>query len=405
MKTPSLIPAFTLAFLATEAGSGFILAACALLAITLANSPLAAVYFGFINFHVDVAIGSWWHFNESVLEWTKEGVMSIFFFVVGLEIKYEIMRGALSSPRKLALPVVAALGGMIVPALVYLGINALAPHGDPRGWSVPMATDIAFALAVLAMAGKQLPASLRVFLLTLAIVDDLGAVIVIGVFYNNHFDLLYIAITAGLIGLMAALKYLFPRTRTGFVTAYAVLFALIWAMSLKAGIAPSLTAVAAAFCVSLDPPRPGEESLLKWFIHELHPFNAYAILPFFAFVAAGFSFKGLGLDLLADPHFLGIALGLFAGKQMGIFLACLLAIRLGLGRLPDGASLTQLYAVCVLCGIGFTMSLYMAALAFRGGDPSALVAVKAGVIAGSLLAAAFGGSLLAWSRRKAGIAS
>ena len=396
MKTPFLIPSFTLAFLKTEAGSGFLLAACALLALLWANSPWAGAYFGFIDHPIALQIGAW-RVEESVLGWTKEGLMSVFFFVVGLEIKYEALRGALSDKRKLALPVIAALGGMIAPALVCLAVNAALPHGDARGWSVPTATDIAFALAVLAMAGKGLPPALRVFLLTLAIVDDLGAVVIIGVFYNNRFDPPYIAALIVLLGVMAGLKY---RLRgKGLILAYAVLFAAVWCVSLPAGVAPSLTAVAAAFCVGLEPSRPGEDGPLKRFMHALHPVNAYLILPFFAFTAAGFSLKGLGAGLLLDPRCLGVLLGLFVGKQAGVFLACRLAIRLRLAHMPDGADVRQLYAVCALCGVGFTMSLYMAALAFRDGDPRALIAVKAGVIAGSLLAAATGAALLSWRRR------
>eukprot|EP01042_Synura_sphagnicola_P034694 gene34694-44484_t len=205
-KTFLPITRFTLDFLKTEAGSGFVLATAALIACVWANSPWAETYLSFIHYHFPIQVGGW-RFDESVLEWTKEGLMAIFFFVVGLEIKYEIVRGALSSPQKLALPVIAALGGMVVPALVYVGVNLFG--GDLRGWSVTTATDIAFALAELAFAGKNLPTSLRVFLLTLAIVDDLGAVVIIGVFYNSNFDPLYVGIVIALLGGMFALKYLF----------------------------------------------------------------------------------------------------------------------------------------------------------------------------------------------------
>jgi NhaA family Na+:H+ antiporter len=402
MKTPAALSRFTLDFLKTEAGSGFLLALCALIAMIWANSPWAQTYFGFINYHFEIDVGPLWRFDESVLEWTKEGLMAIFFFVVGLEIKYEIVRGALSSPRKLALPVVAALGGMAVPAFVYLGVN-LIDGGDLRGWSVPTATDIAFALAVLGMAGKSLPSSLRVFLLTLAIVDDLGAVIIIGVFYNSHFDLTYLGVVVALLAAMASLRYLFPRTRLGFFLVYMLFFLAIWAMSLKAGVSPSLTAVAAAFCVSIDPANPGEEGMVKDIASELHPYVAYLILPFFAFTASGFSFEGMNWASLIDPRFLGTLLGLFVGKQIGIFLASLAAIGIGLARLPDGATRAQLYGVCLLCGIGFTMSLYMAALAFEGGHEGGLIAVKSGVMAGSLLSAGVGAALLSWlgKRRQA----
>ncbi|ESQ74150.1 Na+/H+ antiporter NhaA [Asticcacaulis sp. AC402] len=378
---------FTLQFLKTEAGAGFLLAGAALVALIWANSPWAETYFGFINYHFPIQVGDW-RFDESVLGWTKEGLMAVFFFLVGLEIKYEILRGELSSPQKLALPVAAALGGMIVPALVYVAINL---GGDLRGWSVPVATDIAFALAVLAMVGKGLPTSLRVFLLTLAIVDDLGAVLIIGLFYSSTFDPLWIGILAGIIAAMLSLRYLVPLTRMGFGLAYGLLSILAWFVTLKAGISPSLTAVACAFCVTLDGSRGEDgEGVLKALAHELHPYVAYLILPFFAFVASGFALGGMTLNSLADPRFLGVAAGLFIGKQIGIFAACHLALAAKLAQKPDNATSAQLYGVCLLCGIGFTMSLYIGALAFPGSDLEAQNAVKSGVVAGSILSACAG---------------
>jgi Na+:H+ antiporter, NhaA family len=382
---------FTLEFLKTEAGSGFILAAAALVALVWANSPWAATYFGFVHYHFPIQVGAW-RFDESVLEWTKEGLMAVFFFLVGLEIKYEILRGELSSPQKLALPVVAALGGMIVPAIVYLLVNL---GGDLRGWSVPVATDIAFALAVLAMVGKGLPTSLRVFLLTLAIVDDLGAVLIIGIFYSSKFDPMWIGVLAGIFAAMASLRYLVPMTRMGFSLAYGLLSVVAWFVTMKAGISPSLTAVACAFCVTIDGPnRPGwkadDEGVLKPLAHELHPYVAYLILPFFAFVASGFSLSGMGLDSLHDPRFLGIAAGLLIGKPAGIFAACYLAVAMKLAKKPDNATEGELFGVCLLCGIGFTMSLYIGALAFPAGDAAAQNAVKSGVVVGSILSACAG---------------
>ncbi|CAM3204450.1 Na+/H+ antiporter NhaA [Asticcacaulis taihuensis] len=382
-----------LEFLKTEAGSGSILAICAIVAVVWANSPFAESYFGFIHHHFTLSVPGW-SLDESVLEWTKEGLMAIFFFVVGLEIKYEIFRGELSSPQKLALPVIAAIGGMVVPALVYAGINLL-PGGDLRGWSVPMATDIAFALAILGLVGKSLPASLRVFLLTLAIVDDLGAVMVIGIFYSHGFQVGYLVAVAALLAVMASVKFV---SRSPFVLypLYAVLFVLIWAMSIKSGLGPSLVAVMAAFCVTLDPGKNGEP-VLKQVLHYVHPYVAFGILPFFAFTASGFSLAGAGVDSLTDPRFLGVTLGLFAGKQLGIFFAAWLAMRLKLAAMPEGATAWQLYGVCLLCGIGFTMSLYLGALAFPAGDEAAQIAVKSGVVLGSLLSGCAGAL---WLSRK-----
>jgi len=390
MKTPAPLNRSLLEFLKTEAGSGTLLAICAMLAIVWANSPFADSYFGFVHTHFTLAVPGW-RLDESVLEWTKEGLMAVFFFVVGLEIKYEIFRGELSSPQKLALPVIAAIGGMIVPALVYVLINFL-PGGDLHGWSVPMATDIAFALAILALVGKGLPASLRVFLLTLAIVDDLGAVMVIGLFYSHGFHVGYLAAMVTLLAVMTVVKFVL-RKGIWLYAAYAILFVLIWAMSIKSGLGPSLVAVMAAFCVTLDPAKDGEP-VLKTVLHHVHPYVAFGILPFFAFTASGFSLAGAGWDSLTDPRFLGVALGLFIGKQTGIFLAAWLAVRMKLAVMPEGAAAWQLYGVCLLCGIGFTMSLYLGALAFPAGDEAAQIAVKSGVVMGSLLSGCAGAVLL-----------
>jgi NhaA family Na+:H+ antiporter len=395
MKTPTPLNRSLLEFIKTEAGSGTLLAIFAVVAIVWANSPFAESYFGFIHSHFTLSVLGW-SLDESVLEWTKEGLMAVFFFVVGLEIKYEIFRGELSSPQKLALPVIAAIGGMVAPALVYVGINLL-PGGDLHGWSVPMATDIAFALAILALVGKGLPSSLRVFLLTLAIVEDLGAVMVIGIFYSHGFHAGYLAAMVALLAVMAAAKFILRNGALLYV-AYAILFVLIWAMSIKSGLGPSLVAVMAAFCVTLDPGKDGEP-VLKKVLHHVHPYVAFFILPFFAFTASGFSLAGAGWDSLTDPRFLGVTLGLFAGKQLGIFFAAWLAVRMKFAAMPEGATAYQLYGVCLLCGIGFTMSLYLGALAFPAGDETAQIAVKSGVVLGSLLS---GGLSVLWLSRKAG---
>jgi len=367
-------------FLKTEAGSGVLLAACALVAVLWANSPWAGAYDAIV--HHDLP-GPWGH-AWPVGEWVKEGLMAVFFYMVGLEIKHEIRGGSLSDPRTLALPVGAALGGMIVPALVYLGVNAWG--GDLRGWSVPVATDIAFALAVLAMAGKALPGSLRVFLLTLAIVDDLGAVVIIGVFYNSAFSLPWIA---GLLAVLAATGIArFVRKLP--LAVYLLLFAVAWWLTLKAGISPSLTAVVSAFCV---PTRRIEK-----LIEAIHPFVAYAVLPLFAFTASGFSLEGAGLSLLADPRFVGVVMGLFLGKQLGVYAAARGLIAAKWAVFPEGATPAQLYGVCLLCGIGFTMSLYLAALAYPTGDKSAEIAAKSAIAVASLLSACAGAAILKLSQ-------
>ncbi len=386
---------FTLDFLKTEAGAGFLLAACAFVAILWANSPWADAYFHFVHQPERVSllgIGRTW----PVADWVKEGLMAAFFFLVGMEIKFEVRRGQLSSPKTLALPVIAALGGMIVPALIYVVLN-LSGKGDLRGWSVPVATDIAFALAVLAMAGRQLPGSLRVFLLTLAIVDDLGAVAIIGVFYNSHFHWGWFLAMLGALAVMAGAGFVI-RALAWLRAIYWLLFVLVWGFAVAAGLSPSLAAVLAGFCVALEiPGRPA--SPLQSLAHSLHPYVAYFILPLFAFTASGFSLKGFSIASLGDPRFLGVALGLFIGKQLGVFAASWAAVRFGLGAMPHRASYLQLYAVCLLCGIGFTMSLFLGALAFPAHDEMAQNAVKSGVIAGSLMSACAGAAILSWGKR------
>ena len=384
----------TLDFLKTESASGVILAGAALAAIALANSPWAHAYFGFIQQPFTIQVGA---FTETlaVLDWVKEGLMAIFFFVVGLEIKYEIMRGELANPRRLALPVIAALGGMVGPALIYLAINA-GPGGEPRGWPAPVATDIAFAIAALAVAGPKLPPNLRVFLLTLAIVDDLGAVGLIGLLFTDHFRIMELlgAIVAligmGLLGRWRKAPYLF----------YLVGFVIVWGFTLKSGISTSLAGVAAAATIPLNPRKPGRPGVLEDFMEGLHPYVAFFILPLFAFTAAGFSVRGLGVHDLFGPIAVGIAAGLFLGKQIGVFGATALVIGLKLARRPTGAKWVELYGLSLLCGIGFTMSLFIGQLAFPLSDAAAVAQVRIGVVAGSVLSTVAGMSVLAWAQRK-----
>ncbi len=384
----------TLDFLKTEAASGIILALAAALAIILANSPWSASYFGLIKHPLTFQVGDI-EITKTVLKWIKDGLMTIFFFVVGLEIKYEILRGELSNPRKLALPVLGALGGMIVPALVYLAFN-MGPGGEVEGWPAPVATDIAFALAALAIAGPRLPAALRTFLLTLAIADDLGAVVLIATLFTDHID---IAALLG-AGLMLAAMFLAARWKRAPYALFAVLAFLVWAFTLESGVNASIAGVAAAMTIPIEPRRPGERGMLKQMMDGLHPYVAYGIMPVFAFAAAGFSFSDLSADNLLSPVALGVAAGLFIGKQIGVFGASALAIRLGLARRPTDASWMELYGCALLCGVGFTMSLFIGALAFDAENPTAQSAVRLGVIGGSVLSAALGMAVLAWSQKQ-----
>nr|MEA2798369.1 Na+:H+ antiporter, NhaA family [Phenylobacterium sp.] len=394
MLTEAMAKRITVDFLKTESASGVILAAAALAAIALANSPWARAYFGFIAEPFTVQLGA---FTEtlSILDWVKEGLMAVFFFVVGLEIKYEIVRGELANPRRLALPVIAALGGMVGPALIYLAINA-GTGGAPRGWPVPVATDIAFAIAALAVAGPKLPPNLRVFLLTLAIVDDLGAVGLIGLLFTDHLrvmELLGALVALALMGLLG-------RWRRAPYLLYALGFVVVWGFTLKSGISTSLAGVAAAATIPLEARKVGRPGVLEDFMEGLHPYVAFLILPLFAFCAAGFSIRGLGLSDLFGPIALGVAGGLFIGKQIGVFGAASLVIGLKLARRPTGAKWVELYGLSLLCGIGFTMSLFIGQLAFPLTDAAAEAQVRIGVVVGSLASTLAGMAVLAWSQAR-----
>ena len=379
----------TLEFLKTEAASGLILAAAALAALIVANSPWAPDYFDFIHAPFSVRIGP---FQETadVLDWVKHGLMAIFFFVVGMEIKYEALKGELANPRRLAVPILAAIGGMAVPALTYLATNAGRASGGHGAWAVPTVTDIAFALAALSAVSKRLPASLRVFLLTLAIADDLGAVGLIGALFSHDVH------SRPLMGAGAALLAMtaLGRWRSAPFLFYALGFALVWAFTLKSGVSTSVAGVLAAFTVPVGPRRRGQDSVLHFFMDSLHPYVAYGILPLFAFVAAGFSFSGLTGAHFTSPLTLGIVLGLFVGKQLGVFGAVFLAVTLGLGRKPTGATWTEVWGLSLLCGIGFTMSLFIGALALPAADLQAQNQVRLGVVLASLLSAAAGMAVL-----------
>ena len=385
---------FTLEFLKTEAASGMVLALAAAFAVFLANSPWAAGYFSLIKHPLTFQAGDI-EVTKPVLKWIKDGLMTVFFFVVGLEIKYEILRGELSNPRKLALPVLGALGGMVAPAVIYVLFN-LGSGGELDGWPVPVATDIAFALAALAIAGPRLPPALRTFLLTLAIADDLGAVVLIATLFTDHINL---AALAG-AGAVLALMVLVGRWARAPYALFAVLTFAVWVFTLESGVNPSIAGVAAAMTIPIDPRRPGESGMLKSMMHALHPYVAYGVMPVFAFAAAGFSFKDLSAENLFSPVAVGVAAGLFLGKQVGVFGASAAAIRLGLARRPSEASWMELYGCALLCGVGFTMSLFIGALAFDADSPGAQSAVRLGVIGGSILSAVLGMLVLAWSQAR-----
>ncbi|WP_269714237.1 Na+/H+ antiporter NhaA [Caulobacter sp. NIBR2454] len=384
----------TLDFLKTEAASGAALGLAAMAALFIANSPWSGDYFYWLKSVHALQLGPI-SLELTVSEWIKEGLMAIFFLVVGMEIKYEILRGELSDPRRLATPVLAALGGMAGPAAVYLALSHFmgAPSG---GWPIPLATDIAFALAVFGFVGKGLPSSLRIFLLTLAIVDDLGAIALIALLFSDGANFVPLAGVAALL-VVGALVAARVRITAPF---WVIGFAAVWYLTVLSGLSTSLTAVAFAMIVPLQARKENRQSPIKEAIHDLHPYNAFLVLPLFAFAKAGVSFAGMSASAFISPLVVAIALGLFLGKQAGVFAMAVLASRLGIGARPTGATWMQVYGVSVLCGVGFTMSLFIGVLAFPGAVDSPIqIEVKLGVLGGSLLSVIWAAIILSRARR------
>lgn len=387
------VPSLLRAFIDNSASGGIVLMAAAALALIVANSPLAGAYFESLHVYIG---------GLSTLHWINDGLMAVFFLMVGLEIKREVLDGQLSTWPRRVLPGFAALGGMIVPAIVFLTFN-LGGDGHPKGWAIPAATDIAFALGVLSLLGPRVPLTLRVFLAALAIIDDLGAVIIIALFYTSSIDVL------ALVGAAVVLAALIGMNRFKVVVLwpYLVLGAVLWFLVLKSGIHATLAGVALALCIPLrtSPAKPDDaHSPLHTLEHAIAPWVTFLVVPIFGFANAGVSFAGMSLGQLADPVPLGVALGLFIGKQVGVFTFAAVVIRLGWAELPMYASWRQLYGVALLCGIGFTMSLFIGLLAFPDA-PVLQDEVKLGVLLGSLLSAIAGSLLLRSSPSRAPVAA
>ena len=394
MLPPDMARRLTLDFLRTEAGAGMAPVAAGAVALILANSPLSGRYFALLAHPIAVQVGSF-HETFPLESWVKNGLMALFFLVVGMEIKFELLRGELSSPRRLALPVLAALGGMIAPALIYLLVN-LGGAGAPHGWPIATATDVAFALAALAVVAPRMPPSLRVFLLTLAIADDLGAVALIGLLYTST---IYWTALLGAGAGLAALAML-SRWKKAPLLFYSVGFLLVWGFCLKSGVNTSVAGVACALTVPIGARRAGGDGVLKMFMDSLHPYVAFGVLPLFAFVAAGFPLSGLTANDVLSPIPLGLALALVIGKPLGVFGFAFLGSTLRLGRRPTGTTWLEMFGVALLCGLGFTMSLYLGGLAFGGGPGLAQSQVRLGVITGSLASVVAGGAVMALARRR-----
>jgi len=367
-------------FLRLEAASGLLLMAAALLALLASNSPAAGLYDGFLALPLEFRIGAF-GLGKPLLLWINDGLMAIFFLLVGLEIKRELVAGELSTRAQAALPAVAALGGMVAPAAIYLAINPAAPAS--AGWAVPAATDIAFALAALALVGRRAPASLKVFLLALAILDDLGAIVIIAIFYAGDLDLLALGLAAIPIAGLVALNRFGVRR----LAPYLLLGVALWLCVLQSGVHATLAGVATALAIPRRADGAGTSAAGR-LEHRLHPWVAFLIMPLFGFANAGVSLAGVGPAALGGGVSLGIVAGLFLGKQFGVFGAAWLAVRLGLARWPEGASALGLYGTAALAGIGFTMSLFIGTLAWPAADFAA--PLRLGVLGGSLLSGVYG---------------
>jgi NhaA family Na+:H+ antiporter len=363
-------------FLASEAAGGVVLMAAAALALVVANSPLSESYFALLAAYVGPL---------SVLHWVNDALMAVFFLLVGLEIKREFVSGQLATWPQRILPGAAAAGGMAAPALIYVALNLGTPD-NLRGWAIPSATDIAFALGVLALLGKRVPTSLKIFLVALAIIDDLGAVAIIAAFYTAELSGLWLRAAAVILAALAGLN----RAGVTRLSLYLVLGAVLWVVVLKSGVHATLAGVALALTI---PVGRGAGSPLQRLEHALHAWVAFLVVPVFGFANAGVSFAGMSFASLLAPVPLGIALGLLAGKQIGVFGVAWLLIKLKLAQRPEGATLVQLYGVALICGIGFTMSLFIGLLAFPT-SPDLQDAVKLGVLGGSLLSALTGAVVL-----------
>jgi NhaA family Na+:H+ antiporter len=373
-------------FFKSDCAGGVVLIAAAGAAMVVANSPLQAGY-------ADALHGLW--LGLSVEHWINDGLMALFFLMVGLEIKRELLTGSLANWGQRALPGLAALGGMLVPALIYVGVN-WGNRETLAGWAIPSATDIAFALGVLSLLGPRVPTSLKVFLAALAILDDLGAIVIISLFYTSELSVSMLLASLAVLALLVAMNKLGQRR----LVFYIVGGALLWFLVLQSGVHATLAGVALAFCIPLrgskgnkDDKGHLETSPLAALEHGLKPWIAFAIVPIFGFANAGVALAGISLQNLVDPVPLGVALGLFLGKQIGVIALAALAIKTGIAQLPARSNWLQLYGVALLCGIGFTMSLFIGALAFPAA-PHLVDEVKIGVLIGSILSALAGAALL-----------
>ncbi|GIC77940.1 Na+/H+ antiporter NhaA [Moritella sp. F3] len=379
-------------FLRTESSGGVLLIIAAVLAMIVANSPFSELYLSFLHTEMQVRVADI-DINKSFSHWINDGLMAVFFLLIGLEVKQELVEGALASRKKSLFPIIAAAGGMFAPALVYLSFNGADPEAV-KGWAIPAATDIAFALGVLSLLGKRVPVNLKIFLLALAIMDDLGVIIIIALFYTADMSVLSLTLACACISVL----WLMHRYNVMSLTPYLIVGALLWVAVLKSGVHATLAGVVIGFAIPMyrkdnkddvENPHSPAKTLARW----LHPWTKYYILPLFAFANAGVSLTNIQLSDITSALPIGVALGLFIGKPLGIFTISWLAVKFKIATLPEGVNFKQVFAVSVLCGIGFTMSMFITSLAFT--DPVMADLARLGILIGSTLAAVFGYYLLA----------
>ncbi len=369
-------------FFSREETSGIWLLLCAMLALISVNSPLQSLYFEIKNTYIPINIGDF-SFTKNVSHWVNDGLMAIFFFVIGLELKREILEGELSSFDRMVLPAIAAIGGMLAPAVVYVLINYSNPE-NMSGWAIPTATDIAFSLAVLLLLGKSVPLSLKVFLLSLAIIDDLGAVLIIAFFYTSEISMIYLSYSAAVLALLILLNL--SGSQKMYI--YILLGIFLWYFVLKSGVHATIAGVLLATTIPNNQKNSIDDSMLKQLEHKLHNFVGILVLPIFAFFNSDINFSDVTLDSLYSPLSLGIVLGLLLGKPIGITLFTYIGMKTKLFKLPDDVTLKDIFGLSFLCGIGFTMSLFINGLAFS--DPVLVDSSKLGIFIGSIVSAVAG---------------
>ncbi|MCG9642297.1 Na+/H+ antiporter NhaA [Vibrio sp. Isolate34] len=372
-------------FFKMESAGGIILVIAAAIAMFVANSPLNEMYQGVLHSYV---------LGMSVSHWINDGLMAVFFLLIGLEVKRELLEGALKSKETAIFPAIAAVGGMLAPALIYVLFNSSNPEAL-QGWAIPAATDIAFALGIMALLGNRVPVSLKVFLLALAIIDDLGVVVIIALFYSG--DLSTLALTVGFVA--TGVLFMLNNKHVTKLSVYLIVGAILWFAVLKSGVHATLAGVVIGFAIPLKGNK-GEHSPLKHLEHALHPYVAFAILPIFAFANAGISLEGISISNLTGMLPLGIAMGLLVGKPLGIFLFSWGAVKTGVAKLPEGVNFRNIFAVSVLCGIGFTMSIFISSLAFGPTNADFDTLARLGILMGSTTAAILGYFLLSISLPK-----